>query len=116
MAPGLHQLLSFFIHDGADALAAHLQDASGLLLRLNERLAIGDALHHGLFEVHIFAGVHGVDRDFLVPVVGRGDDDGVHVGPRQNFAVIARDENILTVDLVDARQAALVDIARGDQL
>ncbi len=68
---GLHEILGFFVNDGTDALAADLQDSPGFLFGFDERLAVFDALHHGLFEVHVFAGVHGVDGDFLVPVIGR---------------------------------------------
>ena len=56
----------------------------------DERLAVVDMLHHRLFAVDVLAGVHGVDGDILVPVVGRGDDDGVDIraapAPRDNRA------------------------------
>ena len=94
---GLHQLLGFFIDDGTHALAADLNNASGFLLGFDHRLAVVHVLHHGLFAVHVFAGVHGVDGDFLVPMIGRSHNHGVHVRPRQNFAVIAGDEDILAV-------------------
>ncbi len=112
---GLHQLLGFLVDDGADALAADLDDASGFLFRFDERLAVLDMLDHGLFAVHILARVHGVDGDFLVPMIGCGYDDCVDIRTRQDFAVIARDEDILAVDFLHPREAALIDIAGGYQ-
>src|SRR5579863_2213020 len=53
----LHQLLGFLIDDGTHALAADLDDAPGLLLCFDQRLTVLDMLHHGLFAIHILAGV-----------------------------------------------------------
>src|SRR5207249_3491850 len=71
------ELLRFLIHNGTDALASHLYDAAGFLLGLNHALAIFDALYHGLLAVHVLTGIHGIDGDLGVPVIGCGDDDGV---------------------------------------
>ena len=37
-------------------------------------------------------------------------------GPRQHLAIIARGEDILAVDFLHAREAALIDIAGGYEL
>ena len=104
------------IHDGADALAAHLHNAAGFLLGGDHGFAVLDALHHGLFAVDVFAGVHGVDRNLRMPVVGRGDDDCVDVFARQHFAIIASREQRIAVNLLGAIQPALVNVGDRDQL
>ena len=38
-----------------------------------------------------------------MPVVGRRDNHGIDIGPRQNFAVIARREDIVAEDFFGAR-------------
>ena len=51
----------------------------------------------------------------LVPVVGDGEDDGVHVLPRQDFAIVARGEELAAPDFLGASEAAFVDVADRDQ-
>src|SRR5271165_6738872 len=51
-----------------------------------------------------------------MPVIGGGDDDGIDVFASQDFTVVARGEEILAVDLLHVLQAAIVDVASGDQL
>ena len=79
-------------------------------------LAVVDRLHHGLFAVHVFAGVHGVDAMRGCQWSGDRDDDGVDILARQHLAVIARGEDLVALDLLGARQPALVDVADGRQL
>ena len=57
-------------------------------------VAFFERMHHRLFAVNVLARMQRIDRDALVPVVGRGDDYGVHIGARQNFAVVAGGEQI----------------------
>jgi hypothetical protein len=73
-------------------------------------------LNHRFFEVDVLAGVHRVDGDLLVPMIGRGDDHGVDVGPREHLAIVARGEDVLSPELLGARQAAVVDVGDGDDL
>src|SRR5947208_3487686 len=40
--------------------------------------AFAEVVGGGRFDVHVLAGVAGEDGGGGVPVVGRGDDDGVH--------------------------------------
>ena len=103
------------VDDGAHALAAHLEDAAGALLGLDHLRALVQLLHHGLLAVDVLAGVHGVDGDLRVPVVGGADDHGVDVLARQHFAVIARGEEVIAPDFLGAGQAAVVDIGDGHQ-
>ena len=53
--------------------------AAGLLGDLDHGLALGDGQRQRLLAVDVLALAHGVDGDQGVPVVGRGDDDGVDV-------------------------------------
>ena len=60
-------------------LRSYLQHALGLAHGVDQLLALLDGVAHGLFEVHVFAAIHGFERDLGVPVVGGCDDDRVHV-------------------------------------
>src|SRR5262249_52782118 len=111
---GGEQLFCLGIDDGADALAADLKNATGALLRLDALPAFGELLHHGLFAVDVVAGVHGVDGDGGVPVVGCADDDGVDIFTREDFAVVASGEELVAPDFAGAFQASVVNIGDGD--
>ena len=73
-------------------------------------------MDHGLLAVHILARVQRLNRDALVPMVGRCDDDGVDILARQHFAIIARGEQVAAPQFFGARQTAVVDVAHCDQL
>ena len=60
-------------------LHADGEDLLGLLDRLGDLAGLVDRVGHRLFAVDVLAGLHGVDRHLGVPVVGRGDQDGVDV-------------------------------------
>src|SRR6185503_19900420 len=109
-----YQLLGFLEDDRTRMLAAHLEHAGGLLLAVDHVLAFAQLLHHRLFAIPVFAGLHGVQAHLPVPVVGRGDDYGVHVRPRQLLTIIASGEDLIAPELFGAGQAALVDIADRD--
>src|SRR6185437_13185831 len=68
-----------------------------------------------LLAVDIFAGVHGIDADGAVPVVGSSDDDGVNVGAREHFAVVAGGEEVAAPGFFSAGEAAFVNVADGDE-
>ncbi len=110
------KILGLLVHDGAHALAAHLENPAGAARGLDHLLAVVDALHHRFLAVHVLARAHGVDGDLLVPVVGRPDDHRVHVPPRQHLAIIAGGENVRAPPLLRVRQAAVVNVGDGDQL
>ena len=55
---------------------------------------VGVEMDHRLFEVDVFAGLHGIDGSRLVPVVGRRDEDGVDVFAGKDLAVVAGGEDI----------------------
>ena len=50
-------------------------------LGADQVVPLGDVVHHRLLAVNGLAGAERVDRDGLVPVVGRAHDDRVDVVP-----------------------------------
>ncbi len=110
------QLPRFLIQDRTGALAAHLEDPASPALRLNNSQTLLDLLHDRLLAVDVFARFHGVDRHAGVPMVGRGNDDGVDVLPRQHFFVFAGGKEILAVDFLRFLRPAIIDVANRDKL
>ncbi len=78
--------------------------------------AVGVDVDHGLFEIDVFACAHRVYGGLLVPVVGRGDDDGVDVFAGQDLFVVAGGEEIVAPELFGAGEAAVVAVGYGDEL
>ena len=113
---GGEELLGLGVDDGADALAADLKDAVGGAGGVDDLGAVGVDVDHGLFEVDVLAGVHGVDGGLLVPVVGRGDDDGVDVFAGEDLVVVAGGEDVVAPELFGAGEAAVVAVGDGDEL
>ncbi len=75
------ELFGLGVQDGTDALAADLENAAGLLLGVNDHMAIGHFAHHGLLAVDVFAGVKSIGGDAGMPMIGRRDNDGIHIRP-----------------------------------
>ena len=79
-----------------------------------------DIVRARLLDVDILAGAAGVDGHQRVPVVGRGDGDGVDGLVFEQLAVIRVDRGLLLGDLLDVGrrgvQYLLVDIAERHQL
>ena len=69
-------------------LRAHLDELAVFLLRLDEQCAFGGVVAAGLFNVDVLAGLEAEDRHGCVPVVGRGDGDGVDVFLLQDLAEV----------------------------
>lgn len=76
----------------------------------------------GFFTIDVFAGLHGFDGDFGMPMIRRHNRDNVDIIPVQNFAVIFVDgylatETFLVLDPFDSITASSgmigVDIADG---
>lgn len=99
----------------ADALAADLEDLAGGLLGGDDLVAIGGVLDHGLLTIDVLASLEGVNSLGAVPVVGRGDDDGVDVGAGQEFAVVAGGEDLLAESLFCVGEAAFVNVGDSDE-
>jgi type VI protein secretion system component VasA len=60
-------------------MGSHLNDPMELSGRIANQLALADRLRQGFFDVYILARVAGEQSHMRVPVVRRGDDDGINV-------------------------------------
>ena len=81
----------------------------------DHRLALLDGAAGRLFDVHVLAAFGGVDRLDRVPVVRRGDHDGVDVFALEDVAVIVIGLHARPGGFQGVGQTLLVDIAhRGD--
>ena len=105
----------------AALLGADLEDALRLLEDLDDLLPLVDGEGQRLFAIDILAGLHRVDGDFRVPVVGRDDRDHVDVLAVEHPAVIAADVDfplslrslIFFDELVRLAGVHRVDVADG---
>ena len=70
-------------------LGAHLHELAVFLLRGDEERAFGGIVAAGLFDVDVLAGFDAGDGHGRVPVVGRGDGDGVDVFALEELAEVA---------------------------
>ncbi len=113
---GGEELFGLGVDDGADALAANLENTVGGVGGFDDLRAVGVDVDHRLFEVDVLAGLHGVDGGALVPVVGRGDEDGVDVFAGEDFVVVAGGEDVLAPELFGVGEAAVVAVGDGNQL
>ncbi len=73
---------------GGCGLRAYLQHAPRLFHRGRELLGFLDGVAHRLFEVNIFAAIHGFERDLGVPMIRRRHQHGVDILAVQQLAVI----------------------------
>jgi len=69
-------------------LRAHLHQLSVFLLGLDEHLSFGGIVAAGLLDVDVLAGLQASDGHGRVPMVGRGDGDGVYIFVLENFAEV----------------------------
>ena len=86
---------------GAALPGADLGDPLVLLGGGGHRLGFADVVTDRLFEIHVLAGLAGQDRRQGVPVVGRGDDDGVDVIAVEDLAEVLDDFRTLALLLFD---------------
>ena len=63
--------------DRTPGLVSHLDQQAGIPLFGHEQVSLGGIVATGFFDVDVLAGVEGHHGHGRVPVVGRGDDDGV---------------------------------------
>ena len=73
----------------AGPLDADLQFLAGFLDDPDQVLGLVDRVAHRLLAVHGLAGLEGLGGDFVMPVVGGGDDDDVDVLVVQDLAIVA---------------------------
>ena len=69
-------------------LSAGLKDSAPAAHGLDDAPALVNVERNGLFAIDIFARFDGIDAHEGMPVIGRGDHDGVDVIARQQFPVI----------------------------
>ena len=72
--------------DSAAALHAHLHDPLVGVGGLHELTAFPDIVRDGLFDIHILAGLTAPDGRERVPVIRRGDRDGIDLLALQQLA------------------------------
>ena len=76
-------------HRGVRALhAADLKDAAIAFFCCHNGRCLVQREGHGFFDKNILSGAHGIDRNRRMPVVGRGDDNGVDIAVGHDVAVI----------------------------
>src|SRR5213082_3581441 len=114
---GSDDLAGLLVLVGRDPLAASLDDALVAPRRFNYFGAVFNLMGHGLFDVDVFAGAERVEHDGQVPIIGRGDDDGVNVfAVEQLFVLSEVGVDFAVGALLGAREVALVTIADLDQV
>ena len=92
-------------------LRAVLEDRSILVDRGAQSLVLLDAQAQRLLAIHVLARAHCRQRDRHVPVIGRGDHDGVDVVACQDFAkIVVRFAAFRAVAFVHHRRAGLAPI------
>jgi hypothetical protein len=72
-------------------------------------------MHHRLLAINVLAGAHGIDGYFLVPVVGRGHDDGIDVFPIQQFTVAAGGVDVLSPTVLGILEPSVREVADRHQ-
>ena len=92
---------------GAAVLGADLQDASGLPRHVEHDPTLVDVIAVGLFDVDVLPGPASGEGGRCVPVIGRGDDDGIDVVEDARLIRITR-ENLETLRRRYPRIAARV--------
>jgi hypothetical protein len=86
------------------------------VLGANQLGALLDLVHHRFLTIDRFACAQSIDRDLLMPVVGRADDDGVDVVTRENLPVVPRGEEVAPVALFRIGQPAVEAVGGGGEL
>ena len=100
----------------AALLGAGLHDLLRRFDRLHHLGAFGDRVRDGLLDVDVLAGGDRVERDRLVPVIGRADHDRVDLAVVQDAAIVGDLQRGGAGDLGGLEQARLVDVADGHHL
>jgi hypothetical protein len=67
----------------ASLLSANLHDSLVVVLRCDHCFAFGQIVRQRLLNVHILAGLAGIDGKWNVPVIRRCDQHGIHIFPRE---------------------------------
>ena len=115
-----------FVHDRhcfdelverAALLRSDLNDSPGLFLNLANQFAFVDRQCQRLFAVDIFAGVHGFNQWFGVPVIGSRDVNDFDVVAFQHLSIIRMHGGFATTEFVVGLLSATgIGIRNGDQI
>lgn len=85
----LHPLDRFPNPRPGTALIADLDDTVVFFGGFDQKFAFARTVAARLFNVNVFAGFQGKNRHRCVPMVGRGDHDGIDIGIFEDFSKIA---------------------------
>ena len=91
-----------------------LNDSPAFFDRPHHLSAFVDRVHDGLLAVDVLAGADRVHQHGLVPVVGRADDDRVHVLQVQGLTIIEAGLGVRPRDPERLVPMRLVDVADAD--
>ena len=69
-------------------LGAHLHQLAVFLLRFDQKRALARVVAAGFFNVDVLSGLKSEDGHRRMPVIGRGDRDGVNILALENLAKI----------------------------
>ena len=100
----------------APLLRAHLKHPAALLHRPADDLALLDRQRQRFFAIHVLAGLHCIDGDLDVPMVGRADGDGLHVPAVEHLAVILIDLALAAELLGEVVGVAQMHVGAGDHV
>jgi len=97
-------------------LGANLHGPIVLASSSDHGSALVDRHASRLFDVHVLAGLTGMDGLYAVPVVGRGDQHRVDVGAFEQVTVIAVRRDSLPRSVHGGSQSAFVHVAHRSNL
>ncbi len=103
-----------FVRRHALILAADLHDPLLFRRRVLELRRVFPLVGHRLFDVDVLAGGHRVERDALVPVIGRGDHHGLDVLVVEHAPIVSARLDGRSEQLFRAIEVSVVEIADFD--
>ncbi len=120
----------------ASLLETDLDDALGRAYRGDDRFALFQRMSDGLFAISILARLQRIRQHPHVPMVGRGDDHGIHVlaveqramvavflgvrgmrgfgGDQMRFVNVAERHDVIRFELIERAQKSLAALSGPD--
>ena len=111
-----HEIQRFRVAVRSARAVGALHDALVLAGRLDHLPAFEDVVGSRFLDVYVLAGLAGPDRHQRVPVIGRGDHDGVDVLAVQELAHVGVRGNLLVTLLETLHlraEVGVVHVAQG---
>ena len=99
---------------GGSGLRSDLQHAPGLLHGRDQHVSFLDGVAHRLFQIHVLAVIHRLQRNVRVPVIRRRDDHRVDILTVDNLVVI--EITVALVMFLIGGDALLIRVRDGDNL